>query len=194
MKKIIFALAAAVLAVGVQGAAIEWKTGVSIKAPNADGSIGTSNAGAGTLSMYVWLVDQTTYDAATADSILAGYSGQLSTATGSVTGKSGPAGATARTDGLAFSTTADTPYYALVLTQYTSGETEMFIANKATTMINTAGTKASVGNLAKNWGGTGGPAITGWVKAGGGGDIPEPTSGLLLLVGGAMLALRRRQR
>ena len=84
--------------------------------------------------------------------------------------------------------------YALVLTQYTSGETEMFIANKATAMINTAGTDASVLNLAKNWGGTGGPAITGWVKAGGGGDIPEPTSGLLLLVGGAMLALRRRQR
>ena len=194
MKKIIFALAAAVLAVGVQGAAISWKTGTAIKAPNADGSFGTSNAGTGTLSLYVWLVDQATYDAATADSILAGYSGQLGTATGSVTGKSGPAGATARTDGLAFSTTADTPYYALVLTQYTSGETEMFIANKATVAINTAGTDASVGNLAKNWGGTGGPAITGWVKAGGGGDIPEPTSGLLLLVGGAMLALRRRQR
>ena len=194
MKKIIFALAAAVLAVGVQGAAISWKTGTAIKAPNADGSFGTSNAGTGTLSLYVWLVDQATYDAATADSILAGYSGQLSTATGSVTGKSGPAGATARTDGLAFSTTENTPYYALVLTQYTSGETEMFIANKATVAINTAGTDASVLNLAKNWGGTGGPAITGWVKAGGGGDIPEPTSGLLLLVGGAMLALRRRQR
>ena len=194
MKKIIFALAAAVLAVGVQGATIEWKTGVSIKAPNADGSIGTSNAGAGTLSMYVWLVDQATYDAATADSIFAGYSGQLGTATGSVTGRAGNVGGTVTTDGLAFSTTADTPYYALVLTQYTSGETEMFIANKATTMINTAGTDASVLNLAKNWGGTGGPAITGWVKAGGGGDIPEPTSGLLLLVGGAMLALRRRQR
>ena len=28
---------------------------------------------------------------------------------------------------------------------------------------------------------------------GGGGDVPEPTSGLLLLVGGAMLALRRRR-
>ena len=194
MKKIIFALAAAVLAVGVQGAAIDWKMGTSIKAPNADGSIGTSNAGAGTLSMYVWLVDQATYNAATADSILAGYSGQLGTATGSVTGKAGNVGGTVTTDGLAFSATENTPYYALVLTQYTSGETEMFIANKATTMINTAGTKASVLNLAKNWGGAGGPAITGWVKAGGGGDIPEPTSGLLLLVGGAMLALRRRQR
>ena len=194
MKKIILALAAAVLAVGVQGAAIDWKTGVSIKAPNVDGSIGTSNAGAGTLSMYVWLVDKATYDAATADSILAGYSGQLGTATGSVTGKAGAAGGTVTTDGLAFSTTENTPYYALVLTQYKSGETEMFLANKATTAINTAGTKASVGNLSKNWGGTGGPAIPGWMKAGGSGDIPEPTSGILLLVGGAMLALRRRQR
>ncbi len=27
-----------------------------------------------------------------------------------------------------------------------------------------------------------------------GGDVPEPTSGLLLLVGGAMLALRRKQK
>ena len=30
-------------------------------------------------------------------------------------------------------------------------------------------------------------------QASGGGDIPEPTSGLLLLVGGAMLALRRKR-
>ena len=33
----------------------------------------------------------------------------------------------------------------------------------------------------------------GWQTAGGG-DVPEPTSGLLLLVGGAMLALRRKQK
>ena len=29
---------------------------------------------------------------------------------------------------------------------------------------------------------------------GGGGDIPEPTSGLLLLIGGSLLALRRKQK
>ena len=34
---------------------------------------------------------------------------------------------------------------------------------------------------------------TAWAT-GGGGDVPEPTSGLLLLVGGAMLALRRKQK
>lgn len=30
--------------------------------------------------------------------------------------------------------------------------------------------------------------------SGGGGDVPEPTSGLLLLIGGAMMALRRKQK
>lgn len=33
-----------------------------------------------------------------------------------------------------------------------------------------------------------------WKSVGGGGDVPEPTSGLLLLVGGALLALRRKQK
>ncbi len=33
-----------------------------------------------------------------------------------------------------------------------------------------------------------------WQSVGGGGDVPEPTSGLLLLVGGALLALRRKQK
>ena len=190
MKKVMLFLAAIALAVGVQGASIEWKMGSSVKAPGADGSIGTANAGAGTLSMYVWLVDQATYNAATADSIIADYSGKLATADGSVTGKSGSLGGTAVTDGLSYSTTENTTYYGIVLTQYKSGETEMFIANKAETIINTAGTKASVGNLSKNWGGGTGPAITSWSSAG----VPEPTSGLLLLVGGALLALRRKQK
>ena len=51
MKKVMLFLAAIALAVGVQGAAIDWKMGTAIKAPNADGSLGTANAGAGTLSM-----------------------------------------------------------------------------------------------------------------------------------------------
>ena len=35
---------------------------------------------------------------------------------------------------------------------------------------------------------------TAWTNAGGGGAVPEPTSGLLLLVGAGMLALRRKQK
>ena len=37
-------------------------------------------------------------------------------------------------------------------------------------------------------------SLTSWTPVSGGGDVPEPTSGLLLLVGGAMLALRRKQK
>ena len=36
--------------------------------------------------------------------------------------------------------------------------------------------------------------LAGTSKSFGGGDVPEPTSGLLLLLGGAMLALRRKQK
>ena len=35
---------------------------------------------------------------------------------------------------------------------------------------------------------------TAWTNAGGGSAVPEPTSGLLLLVGAGMLALRRKQK
>ena len=64
MKKVMLFLAAIALAVGVQGASIEWKMGTAIKAPNADGSIGTANAGAGTLSMYEGAFAGTAYSLA----------------------------------------------------------------------------------------------------------------------------------
>ena len=108
MKKIMFVLAAVAVAMGVQAAKIDWKMGTSIKAPNADGSIGTANAASGTLSMYVWLVDAATYNSATAESIVSGYKDKIGSASASVTGKGGAAGGTASTTGLAFSTTENT--------------------------------------------------------------------------------------
>ena len=192
MKKIMFILATVAIAIGVQAADIDWKMGTSIKAPNADGSSGTANAASGTLSLYVWLVNEETYNSATADSIVSSYKGKTGDASASVTGKGGSAGGTATTKDLAFSSTEDTTYYGILLTQYKSGDTEMWLANKATAVINTAGTKATVSNVSKNWGGTGGAALTQW--SGGGSDVPEPTSGLLLVLGGAMLALRRKRK
>ena len=47
-------------------------------------------------------------------------------------------------------------------------------------------------NSSTTWGTSSYGGSTGWAKAGG--DIPEPTSGLLLLVGAGMLALRRKQK
>ena len=45
-------------------------------------------------------------------------------------------------------------------------------------------------NTTAAWGTTSYGGSTGWAKAG----VPEPTSALLLLMGGAMLALRRKQK
>ena len=192
MKKLMFVFAAVLAAGMVQAAAINWGTGTAVKGITSDTNpaFGTSNAASGTLNLYVWLVDASTYESTAIDSIWGTYGSKLDTATASVTGKSGVAGATAKTDGLSFSTTEDTPYYGLVLVGLDTdkdGTLDYYIANKAASNVNTAGAGANVTALAKNIGGTGGSAISGWTA------VPEPTSGLLMLVGLAGLALRRRR-
>ena len=192
MKKLMFTLAAVLAAGMIQAAQVTWNTGTAVKGITSDSNpaFGSANAASGTLSLYVWLVNEATYNSTGVDKIWDTYGSSLGTATASVTGKGGAAGATAKTDGLTFSTTEDTPYYGLVLTTYDpdkDGTVDYYIANKATTAINTAGTNASVGNLAKN---VGGVATTGWTSAS---SVPEPTSGLLMLLGIAGLALRRRR-
>ena len=191
MKKLMIALAAVGLSVGAQAAAVSWKTGTFIKAPTStsDGTFGAANAGSGTLSLYVWIVDKATYDAATYASIGAR---DIVTATVSTTGAGGTTGATANWNYSASDWTAgvDTTIYGLIVTTYTVDDVTMYIANKATATINGSGSASAVGSLAKNYGGTGGEAITGWTTTG---AIPEPTSGLLMLVGLAGLALRRKR-
>ena len=194
MKKLMFMLAAVAAAGMVQAAAITWGTGTAVKGVKSDSdpSFGTSNAGTGTLNIYVWLVDAATYNSTAVDSIWGTYGSKLNTATASATGKSGAAGATAMADGLTFSDTEDTPYYGLVLVGLDTdkdGTLDYYIANKAASNINTAGKGTAVSNLAKNIGGTGGTAISVWTAA----AVPEPTSGLLMLLGMAGLALRRKR-
>ncbi|MBQ3344864.1 MAG: PEP-CTERM sorting domain-containing protein [Kiritimatiellae bacterium] len=196
MKKLMFVFAAVLAAGMMQAAQVTWNTGTAVKGITSDSNpaFGSANAASGTLSLYVWLVDATTYNSTAVDGIWDAYGAKLDTATQSVTGKSGATGANVKTTGLSFSTTENTPYYGLVLVGLDTdkdGTLDYYIANKATANINTAGTDATVTYLAKNLGGAGGTAITGWTAAA---DVPEPTSGLLMLVGLAGLALRRGRR
>ena len=86
-----------------------------------------------------------------------------------------------------------TPVYAAILYLHQEETTEFddvdfYMANYASGIATEMGN--SLSNLGNTWGGIDGGAATVWSPAA---AIPEPTSGLLLLLGVAGLALRRRR-
>ena len=87
--------------------------------------------------------------------------------------------------------TAMNGYYAMVLV---NGD-DMYYSTFQVTEYVSATTPKQDKTINADWSGSdylGDPARKGTVTGGGG--VPEPTSGLLLLIGGAMLALRRKQK
>ena len=185
MKKLIM-IAAIVCAAAVNAATVNWNTGMTIK-PN-----GSTSAASGTLNIYVWVVSESVYNATDIDAIWDTYGNKaISSITGytaSKTGLGGAAGGKAAIDDVASSTTL----YGIVITTYDSdkdGTVDLYAANKAIGSVNDSGTPTSPGNLAKYIGGTGTTPVT-WSEPS---VIPEPTTGLLVLLGVAGLALRRRR-
>lgn len=70
-------------------------------------------------------------------------------------------------------------------------EAKAFVTETESTTIASTGLSAPIGFGDQ----TDMKAASAWSSVGGsGGGVPEPTSGLLLLVGGALLALRRKQK
>ena len=185
MKKIIIALAAVVVAAGVQAASFNWKTSMSGKVYSPSD---TTALLSGTFDAYV-------FDAAAVSqsALVSAYNGgTLDLAASSISTKGTLTDGSIASTSMSYGEVGGTySFYFAAIVQ--DGENEyLFISNAAngsgvegkTTTVNLNGKATSTFDASEGYAGAGfyGAAA-----------IPEPTSGLLMLVGLAGLALRRRR-
>ena len=188
MKKLIVMAGVVVGVLASEAAAIAWNSGTIY---GQDGNkVGKDQITA----ILLESTSSTAFSTLTGEALFAAYeAGTINTLVSGATVKTGAStalGAANLTTGTAYDSGTDV--YAALL--YVEDSTGYYIANFANATA--ASTKVTIADLTKYEGGSlggtpNGPEITGWS---GGGAIPEPTSGLLLLLGGAMLALRRKQK
>ena len=179
MKKLMLTAAIVCAAVMSYGASVEWGAGAITR---FDGNAANKNVNG--YLFEITAAAYNTYSAMDAETlsktIYSDYSGSLSSAV--VTGTATKKGALTLTG---IDATAGTPVYAAVL-YVDAVDTSYFMGNVATVTWSGVGVPA-VNDLSISLGGAGATA-TAWTTA-----VPEPTSGLLMLLGMAGLALRRRR-
>ncbi len=186
MKKILIALAAVAVAAGVQAASFSWKTSATGKVYNP----GTTELVA---SATAYLFDASTVSQSSLVSAFAGGTLDLASKTklSSKEIASGAIASTTFTDGTAVGDTL-TAYFATIIT--VDSQDYLFISGTVsgngvegkTTQLSFSAKAAS---QAAALDASSGYTAAGWYTA----AVPEPTSGLLMLLGVAGLALRRRR-
>ena len=190
MKKIMFTIAAILAASVVQAASVSWTLSAknSVMLPGGAAAEGTTvflvNASATT---YSTLTSGLADGSVTAANIASqgAYLGSGKTGTGKSAGKIATT-ATAN-DSLTAGQNYNLAYVVFSGDQYYLSGAKAASAWDGETYLESLAQKAS-------WDATAYSADNWKTPSGSSGDVPEPTSSLLLLMGGAMLALRRKQK
>ena len=171
MKKLIMALAIVAVAGMTQAASFKWSTG-ALTAPNSDGSAGATTAAEAT---GTWLASISLYSDAACTTAIEGLTGNSSSTVNAM--GSNIAGTFG---GATFAYDNSTRYYAILELSYTTAAgTQTLKTDVVSTTLRTTGTttlnfSTAISNA--QWS-----------------AVPEPTSGLLMLLGMAGLALRRKR-
>ena len=168
MKKIMFALVALAMAVVAQASSVKW--GIMTGQALADIQSGTAYLVIGSLPNA------------------SAFEGKQSFSVADLTGEVYRQGTVSGGSYLSSAESITSPVSTLTVYMAVISDDGKSIAVSTTTKSLKIAAAATPANV--QWASSGFTTYT----AGGGGDVPEPTSGLLLLVGGAMLALRRKQK
>ena len=175
---------AMVASLSVSAASVAWSSG-TITLQNG------SQAGKGDVTAYLFELTKAEYDALSADKVYETYKDSLASADAT---KSSTAKGAANLQGVTDTYGSGDTAYAAIL--YVSKDGDYALGNIASYTFDSS-MDATVADLASKLGGdagTGAPISWGSTTGGGSSGVPEPTSGLLLLVGAGMLALRRKQK
>lgn len=196
MKKVILAVAVIGVALATQAASVSW---TSAKLFTASGETGgfSSTAIKAAATGYLFMLTSGEYDSFLADytangnmkTVYDAYKDSLGSATGTAKTANRTSVANIETE----ANVGDTVYGAIIYTYHDAAfGKDFYIANIATGTVG-AESGLTLANLGTHFfGDAAGTPTGGW--QGVAGDIPEPTSGLLLLLGMAGLALRRKQK
>ena len=189
MKKLMIAAVAGMLAVAANAAAMNWATGMDYTDP-----AGNIAGGEGYITMYLFQIDKTAYDSLVAG----GESGVSAAAWGAYGSQLDGADATYVDDGMGQMSIADTrtfgvgdTAYAAIIMAYDEGTGITHYKGNAAAYTYDSASDMTVENLDTFIGGDVGSMSTAisWSAVE---NVPEPTSGLLLLLGMAGLALKRK--